>query len=127
MNTQFALIVIMSNKNNKKWENFKRKHREKRQKKDEKLPDAVDFLTVQQLTATVEGKCQKYGGIGPLAIVPFEYDTLTRVDVSSLDKTRSNVLSLTCITCQKQLKWITVCGKRVRDKLSQAETQTAGR
>ena len=58
-------------------DNFKKKHAEKRGKKDEKLPDIVDYLTVQRLTTDVEGKCQKYGRIGPLAIVPFPYNTLT--------------------------------------------------
>ena len=81
----------MSNKNNKKWQNFKRKHAEKRRKKDEKLPDAVDYLTVQRLTADVEGKCQKYGRIGPLAIVPFEYDTLTLDNIKKACKSYFDV------------------------------------
>lgn len=47
-------------------------------------------------------------------------------DLAPSEKKRSNVLPLTCIICQKQLKWVTVGGKRVRDKFSQAETETAG-
>ena len=78
---------------NKKWENFKKKHAEKRRKKDEKLPDAVDYLTVQRLTADVEGKCQKYGRIGPLAIVPFEYDTLTFDNIKKACKSYFDVAS----------------------------------
>ena len=46
----------MSGRNNRKWENFKQKHAEKRPKKEEKLPDSVEYLTVQRLTAEVEGK-----------------------------------------------------------------------
>ena len=75
---EFDLFAaVMSNKNKCKWDNFKKKHAEKRRKKDEKLPGVVDYLTVQRLITDVEGKCQKYGQIGPLAIVPFPYDTLT--------------------------------------------------
>jgi hypothetical protein len=47
-------------------------------------------------------------------------------DLAPSEKKRSNVLPLTCIICQKQLKRVTVGGKRVRDKFSQAETETAG-
>ena len=30
------------------------------------------FLTVQRLSANVQGKCQKYNRIGPLTLVPFD-------------------------------------------------------
>ena len=30
-----------------------------------------EYLTVQSLSATVEGKCQKYSRIGPLTMIPF--------------------------------------------------------
>jgi hypothetical protein len=35
----------MSNNKKTQWENFKQKHTEKRRKKDENVPDAVDYLT----------------------------------------------------------------------------------
>ena len=47
----------------------KQQHAQKRRKKEETLPDSVEYLTVQRLTAEVEGKCQKYGRVGPLSIV----------------------------------------------------------
>ena len=31
----------------------------------------MEYVTVQRLSATVEGKCQKYSHIGPLTMVPF--------------------------------------------------------
>ena len=76
----------MSGKSNRKWENFKQKHAEKRRKKEEKLPDSVEYLTVQRLTAEVEGKCQKYGRIGPLSIVPFKYESLTLENIKKACK-----------------------------------------
>ena len=76
----------MSGRNNRKWENFKQKHAEKRRKKEEKLPDSVEYLTVQRLTAEVEGKCQKYGRIGPLSIVPFSYESLTLENIKNVCK-----------------------------------------
>jgi hypothetical protein len=57
------------------------------------VPDAVDYLTVQRLTAEVEGKCQKYGRIGPLAIVPFAYDTLTLDNIKKACKSYFDVAS----------------------------------
>ena len=34
------------------------------------MSDGIEYLTVQRLTATVEGKAQKYTRIGPLTMVP---------------------------------------------------------
>ena len=76
----------MSGRNNCKCENFKQKHAEKRRIKEEKLPDSVEYLTVQRLTAEVEGKCQKYGRIGPLSIVPFSYESLTLENIKNVCK-----------------------------------------
>lgn len=85
---------VMSNKNKCKWENFKKRHAEKRRKKDENLHDAVDYLTVQRLTADVEGKCQKYGRIGPLTIVPFPYDALTLDNIKTACKNHFGIASV---------------------------------
>ena len=82
----------MSNKSDK-WANFKKKHAEKRRRKEEKQPDAVDYLTVERLTAGVEGKCQKYSRIGPLAIVPFKYDTVTLDNIKKACKSYFDVAS----------------------------------
>ena len=83
----------MSGGNNRKWEDFKRKHAQKRRKKDEKLPDSVEYLTVQRLTAEVEGKCQKYGRIGPLAIVPFKFESLTLDNIKNACKEHFDISS----------------------------------
>lgn len=34
------------------------------------ISGSIDYITVQRLSSTVEGKCQKYSRIGPLTIVP---------------------------------------------------------
>ena len=65
-------IDNMSGRKNRKWEGYKQQHAQKRRKKEEKLPDSVEYLTVQRLTAEVEGKCQKYGRVGRLSIVSFK-------------------------------------------------------
>ena len=92
---EFGLFAsVMSNKNKCKWQTFKKKHAEKRQKKDEKLPDIVDYLTVQRLTTNVEGKCQKYGQIGPLGIVPFPYDALTHDNIKTACKNNFGIASV---------------------------------
>ena len=66
---------------------------ENRRRKDEKQPDVVDYLTVQRLTAGVEGKCQKYSRIGPFAIVPFKYDTVTVDNIKKVFKSYFDVTS----------------------------------
>lgn len=49
---------------------FITRFREKEQEK--KSGDStLEFLTVQRLSAEVEGKCQKYTRIGALTMVPF--------------------------------------------------------
>ena len=82
----------MSNKSDN-WENFKKMYAEIRRRKKEKQPEAIDHLTVQRLTAGVEGKCQKYSRIGPLAIVPFKYDTVTLDNIKKACKSYFDVAS----------------------------------
>ena len=43
----------MSGRKNRKWEGYKQQHAQKSRKKEEKLPDSVEYLTVQRLTAEV--------------------------------------------------------------------------
>jgi hypothetical protein len=60
--------------NRAKWENFKKSTSEKRSGKKSdtgSTTNTMEYLTVQRLSATVEGKCQKYSRIGPLTMVPF--------------------------------------------------------
>jgi hypothetical protein len=40
-----------------------------------------EYLTVQQLSASVEGKAQKYTHIGPLTMVPFKHEEKTMQNV----------------------------------------------
>ena len=81
----------MSNK--RKWEGFKQKVAKKRVGKNHEsstLPADTEYLTVQRLSSTVEGKCQKYARIGPLTMVPLTKQPAT------LDSLKSD--------CQKHLK-----------------------
>ena len=78
-----ARIDNMSGRKNRKLEGYKQQHAQKHRKKEEKLPDSVEYLTVQRLTAEVEGKCKKYGRVGPLSIVPFKYESLTLENTKS--------------------------------------------
>ena len=57
----------------KQWDNFKKKISGKRTGKKERV-DEEEHLTVQQLSASVEGKAQKYARIGPLTMVPFKHE-----------------------------------------------------
>ena len=94
---------VMSNKNKCKWDKFKKKHTQKRRKKDEKLPEDIDYLNVQRITADVEGKCQKYSRIGPLTIVPFRYDALTLDNINKACKNPFGIASL--MECDVLQSW----------------------
>ncbi len=59
---------------------FKKKCSRKRMgKKDEK--NHIEYLTVQRLSASVEGKAQKYTRIGPLTMVQFAHDNKTMENI----------------------------------------------
>ncbi len=64
----------------KQWDNFKNKLAAKRMGKKERV-DEEEYLTVQQLSASVEGKAQKYTRIGPLTMVPFTHEEKTMENV----------------------------------------------
>lgn len=49
-----------------------------------------------------------------------------RSSSTAVTKSSGPVLGNFCVICQKQLKWVKVGKKRVRDKLSTAETDTGG-
>ena len=54
-------------KRNPKWEAFKEQASIKRQgKKEDGSSEKRDYITVQRLSSTAEGKWQKYARIGPL-------------------------------------------------------------
>lgn len=59
-------------KKNPKWDDYKEKMSNKRTGKHDEgsCSGDVDYITVQRLSSTVEGKCQKYSRIGALTIVP---------------------------------------------------------
>ena len=64
----------------KQWDVFKNKMSRKRMgKKEEK--DETEYLTVQRLSASVEGKAQKYTRIGPLTMVPFPHEDKTMENI----------------------------------------------
>jgi len=62
-------------KRKREWEDYKENISKKRsgKKKDEAGPIGLcGSITVQRLSANVEGKCQKYSRIGALTLVPLE-------------------------------------------------------
>lgn len=71
--TGLRLSVIMSKrKKNPKWDSYKEKMSNKRTGKYDEgsCSGSMDYITVQRLSSTVEGKYQKYSRIGALTIVP---------------------------------------------------------
>ena len=66
----------MSAKRKQAWNNYKEKFANKRGRKDDKgvagKSGMNGCITVQRLSANVEGKCQKYSRIGPLTLVQLE-------------------------------------------------------
>jgi hypothetical protein len=63
------------------WQTYKKQMQEKRMKPcNKKKGDSskkTDELVVQQLSAEVSGKAQKYLRVGPREFVPFKYEELT--------------------------------------------------
>ena len=69
----------------KQWDVFKNKMSRKRMgKKEEK--DETEYFTVQRLSASVEGKAQKYTRIGPLTMVPFPHEDKTMENIKNACK-----------------------------------------
>ena len=80
----------------KQWENCVNKMKARRlgMKADE---IEQEYLTVQQLSASVEGKAQKYSRIGPLTVVPLVGD-----------KTLENIKK-SCIACWRERSILHCC------------------
>ena len=66
----------MSAKRKQVWKNYKEKVANKRGRKDDKgvggKSGVNGCITVQRLSANIEGKCQKNSRIGPLTLVRLE-------------------------------------------------------
>ena len=73
------------------WDNYKEKVAKKRMRKGEEkgTTGPKGGLTVQRLSANVEGKCQKYLRIGPLTLVPCEKE-LTLENIKAACKAHFN-------------------------------------
>ena len=72
----------MSKRKQASWESFKEKISRKRTgKKVENVPGTPEVLTAQRLSANVQGKCQKYSGIGALSMVPFHGLEFSMADI----------------------------------------------
>ena len=73
------------------WDNYKEKVAKKRMRKGEEkgATGPKGGLTVQRLSANVEGKCQKYSRIGPLTLVPCEKE-LTLENIKAACKVHFN-------------------------------------
>ena len=60
----------MSKRKKQDWDAFRAKVGKKRTGNNKAESAGLEFLTVQRLSSSVEGKCQKYSRIGPLTMVP---------------------------------------------------------
>ena len=60
----------MSKPKKQDWDAFRAKVGKKRAGNNKAESAGLEFLTVQRLSSTVEGKCQKYSRIGPMTMVP---------------------------------------------------------
>ena len=69
----------------KHWDEFKDKMSQTRLGKKEGK-DNSEYLTVQRLSESVEGKAQKYTRIGPLTMVPFSHEEKTMENVKQACK-----------------------------------------
>ena len=63
------------------WQNYKEQMKQKRMKTSKQMSrnpfKKTDELVVQQLSAEVSGKAQKYLRVGPREFVPFKFDEVT--------------------------------------------------
>ena len=76
----------------RKWESYKEKESNKRLGRKNNTDSREDeYITVQRLTANVEGRCQKYGRIGPLTIVPMKGKECTMENIKQACKNHFNI------------------------------------
>lgn len=71
----------MADRRDRSWQDFKEQMKEKRMKpgklKNQDPSKKKEELVVQQLTAEVSGKAQKYLRVGPREFVPFKFEEVT--------------------------------------------------
>ena len=77
-------------KKNDKWIDFKNKVSKKRDG-----PESLEHITVQRLSASVVGKCQKYSRIGALVMVPIDGE-LTLANIKTACKNNFGVKGMEC-------------------------------
>lgn len=83
-------------KRNPKWEAFKEQASIKRQgKKEDGSSEKRDYITVQRLSSTVEGKWQKYARMGPLTMVHLGCEA-TLENIKKVCKKHFNVTDMDC-------------------------------
>ena len=83
-------------KRNPKWEAFKEQASIKRQgKKEDVSSEKRDYITVQRLSSTVEGKWQKYARIGPLTMVHLGCEA-TLENIKKVCKKHFNITDMDC-------------------------------
>ena len=70
--------VMSKRKVNPKWDDYKKKTSNKRRGKHEKgsCSGTFDYITVQRLSSSIEGKCQKYSRIRALTLVPLGWEPI---------------------------------------------------
>ena len=79
----------------KQWDDYKERQGKRRvgAKSDKASPKGCEgTLTVQRLSANVQGKCQKYNRIGPLTLVPFARMPVSRIleQIANVMPSRAN-------------------------------------
>ena len=83
-------------KRNPKWEAFKEQASIKRPgKKEDGSSKKRDYITVQRLSSTVEGKWQKYARMGPLTMVHLGCEG-TLENIKKVYKKHFNVTDMDC-------------------------------
>ena len=72
----FMPCAKMSKQKKQDWDAFRAKVGKKRTGNNKAESTGLEFLTVQHLSSSVKGKCQKYLGIGPLTMVPLKCEAM---------------------------------------------------
>lgn len=95
--TSMLKIMSRKRKRNSKWDDYREKTSNKRtgNHDDRGISSSMDYITVQRLSSTVEGKYQKYSGIRALTIVPLGCEP-TLSNIKTTCKNHFNLQEMEC-------------------------------
>ena len=85
----------MSKRKKQDWDAFRARVGKKRAGNNKAESNGLEFLTVQRLSSSVEGKCQKYSRIGPLTLVALNCE----VTLQNIKEVRKKHFQLTDMEC----------------------------